>query len=120
MRDEGRDRIDNMAIIVSENEGDEVDPVVKSGSTAPKFVINLPPYTFRSSAGKKLIEGLMKELEEVKEGVLKHLGRNGLGGGLGKEISIMAKQNSDLKRAVWFAEAEVARVKKMHSDHEGL
>ena len=109
-----------MAIIVSEDVGDEVDPVVKSGSAAPKFIINLLPSTFRSSTDKELIEGLMKELEEVKEGVLKHLGPNGLVGGLEKEISIMAKENSDLERAVWVAEAEAARVEKMNSDHEGL
>ena len=58
--DEGRDRIDNMAIIVSEDEGDKVDPVVKSSPAAPKFVINLPPSTFRSSADKELMEGLMR------------------------------------------------------------
>ena len=118
--DEGRDRIDNMAIIVSEDEGDKVDPVDKSGSTAPKFVINLPPSTFRSSADKELIEGLMRELEEVEEGVRQHLGPGGLIGGLEKEIAIMAKENNDLKRAVLVAEAEAARVKKMHSNHEGF
>ena len=109
-----------MAIIVSEGEGDKLDPVVKSGSTAHKFVINLPPSTFRSSADKNLMEGLIRELEEVKEGMRKHLGPDRVVGILEKEITIMAKENSNLKRAVLVAEAEGARVKKIHSDHEGF
>ena len=60
--DEGRDKIDIIAIIVSEDEGDKVDPIVKSGSAAPKFVLNLPPSTCTSPADKELIEGLMREL----------------------------------------------------------
>ena len=117
---EGRDRIDNMAIIVSEDEGDKVDPIAKSGPAAPKFVINLPPSTFRSSADNELIEGLMRELEQVKEGVRKHLGPNGLVGSLDKEIAMMAKENSDLKRAVVVAEAETVSMKRMHNNHEGF
>ena len=93
--DEGRDRIDNMAIIVSENEGDEVDPVVKSGSAAPKFVINLPLSTFWSSTDKELIEGLMRELENVKEGMRKHPRPDGLVGGLEKD-------SNNGKRKQWF------------------
>ena len=73
--DEGRDRINNMAIIIREDEGDKVDPIVKSVPAAPKFVINLPPSTFRSSADKELIEGWMRDLEEIKEGTRKHLGQ---------------------------------------------
>ena len=118
--DEEKDRVDNMAIIVSEDEGDKVDPVVKPDSKAPKFTINLPPSTFRSSADKELIEGLIRELEEVKGAMCKHLGPDGLVGGLEREIAILAKENSDLKRAVLVAEAEAARVKKMHNDHEGF
>ena len=118
--DEGRDRIENMAIIISEDEGDKVDPIVKSGPTAPKFVINLPPSTFRSSADKELIEGLMRELEEIKEGTHKHLGPDGLVGSLEKEIAMMAKENSDLMRAVLIADGEAARVKRMHSDNEAF
>ena len=109
-----------MAIIVSEDEGDKVDPVVKPDSRAPKFVINLPPSTFRSSADKELIGGLMRELEEVKGATRRHLGPDGLVGGLEREIAILGKENSDLNRAVFVAEAEAARVKKMHSDHEGF
>ena len=118
--DREKDRVDNMAIIVSEDEGDKVDPVVKPDSKAPKFMINLPPSTFRSSADEELIEGLMRELEEVRAGVRKHLGPDGLVGGLEREIAMLGKENSDLKRAVLVAEAEAARVKKMHSDHEGF
>ena len=118
--DEEKDRIDKMAIVVTEDEGDKVDLVVKSDSAAPKFVINLPPSSFRSSADKRLIEGLMRELKEVKEGVRKHLGPDGLVGNLEKELTTMAKENSDLKRGVVVAEAEAARVKKMHSGHEGF
>ena len=109
-----------MAIIVSEDEGDKVDPIVKSGPAAPKFVINLPPPTCRSSADKELIEGLIRELEEVKEGMRKHLGPDGLVGSLEKEIAMMGKEIRDLKRAVLVAEAEAARVKKMYSEHEGF
>ena len=120
MGGEEKNRVDNMPIIVSEDEGDKVDPVVKPDSKAPKFVISLPPSTFRSSADKELIEGLMRELEEVKGGMRKHLGPGGLVGGLEREIAILAKENSDLKRAVLLTEAEAARVRKMHSDHEGF
>ena len=109
-----------MAIIVSEDEGDKVDPIAKSGLVAPKFVINLPPSTFRSSADKELIEGLMRELEEIKEGTHKHLGPDGLVGSLEKEIAMMAKENSDLMRAVLIADGEAARVKRMHSDNEAF
>ena len=120
MGDEEKNRIDSMAIIVSEDEGDKVDLVTKSGSEAPKFMINLPPSTFRSAADKELIEGLMRELEEVKAGMRKHLGPDGLVGSLEKEVAVMASEISDLKRAVLVAEAEAARVKRMHSDHEGF
>ena len=50
----------------------------------------------------------------------KHLWSDGLVGGLEKEIAVIAKENNDLKRAVLVAEAEVARLRKMHSDHEGF
>ena len=120
MGDEEKNRIDSMAIIVSEDEGDKVDLVTKSGSEAPKFMINLPPSTFRSAADKELIEGLMRELEEVKAGMRKHLGPDGLVGSLEKEVAVMASEISDLRRAVLVAEAEVARVKSMHSNHEGF
>ena len=120
MGDEKKNTVDNMAIVVSEDEGDKVDPVVKPDPKAPKFMISLPPSTFRSSADKELIERLMRDLEEVKGGVRKHLGPDGLVGCLEREIARLAKENSDLKRAVLVAEAEAARVTKMHSDHEGF
>ena len=120
MSDEEKNRMDSMAIIVSDDEGDKVDLVTKSGSEAPKFVINLPPSTFRSAADKELIEGLMRELEEVKAGMRKQLGPDGLVGSLEKEVAVMASEISDLRRAVLVAEAEAARVKRMHSDHEGF
>ena len=50
----------------------------------------------------------------------KHLGSDGLVGGLEKEIAVIAKENNDLKRAVLVGEAEVTRLRKMHSDHEGF
>ena len=50
----------------------------------------------------------------------KHLGPDRVVGILEKGITIMAKENSNLKRAVLVAEDEGARVKKMHSDHEGF
>ena len=50
----------------------------------------------------------------------KHLGSDELVGGLEKEIAVIGKENNDLKRAVLVAEAEVTRLRKMHSDHEGF
>ena len=140
MGDGEKDAIDKIAIVVSEDGGDEVKRGRESDGEedfldfskldyrlqhtpppASRFKINVPPpANFRSTADQKLIEGLMKELEETKEAMYKHLGPDGLVGSMEKEIAIMVKENRDLKRAFLVVEAEAARVKNMHSDHEGF
>ena len=140
MGDEEKDRIDKMAIVVSEEAGDGVKrgreseeeeeylgfskpdySLLPAPPPALRFKINVPPpANVRSTTDQKLIEGLQKELEEVQKGMRKHLGQDGLVGSLKREMVIMAKENSDLKKAILVAKAEAARVKKIHNDHEGF
>lgn len=138
MGDEEKKNINKMAIVVSENEPDEVKKGRESDKEedyldyskldfsfwrtlppAPRFKINvLPPANFRSTANEKWIDGLMKESEELKtwlqttlNGCVKHLEMN---------IAVMAEEVKSLNRAVAVTETDAARVKKMNYNHEAF
>ena len=120
--DEENNRIEKMAIVVSEDEQDCADQLFESKVATDPVYCNLKEgltYNPRSFMSKsEIILDLERELAEVKAGVRAH--RDGLVKNLETEIATMAATIETLRKAVEVAEAEAARVRKMHSDHEGF